>query len=301
MQIATMTSLIYSRRNTKEKVPFAESIHRLEKAGFSHMDLNLCGISRKENEFCLESWEAETEKLRKEAEDLGIRFIQSHAPYYPGKCFDPEAGEFNDHFQKMLLRSAEICHKMGIRYSVIHPVKDPRFPPEHKEAHLKITYELHRHFLEKCREYGISPAFENMPGQAAENRFGRSSEDLIMICDALQAYHTGICWDFGHGNLSFEDQTDEIPKMAGRITCVHVHDNRGKNDDHLMPFMGNIPWEKVLPAMKKTGFKSDLVLEVGQNGNMPDELKDESTMLCAHASRILIRMFEKQLGSKKME
>lgn len=292
MQIATMTSLIYSKRNTKEKVPFVESLQRLKRAGFSHIDLNLCGISRKENEFCFEKWEEETERLKEAVAALGITFVQSHAPYYPGKAFDPVAAEFNDHFEKMLLRSAEICHRMGIAYSVVHPIRDPRCPVENKETHLKMTYELHRRFLEKCAEYGIAPAFENMPGPAAENRFGRAADDLIMICDALSEYHTGVCWDLGHGNLSFEDQTIEIGKLTGRILCVHVHDNRGRSDDHLMPFMGNMPWETVLPAMRQTGFSNDLVLEVGQNGTMPDELKDESSMLCAHASRILIRMFE---------
>ena len=124
MQIATMTSLIYSKRNTKEKVPFVESLQRLKRAGFSHIDLNLCGISRKENEFCFEKWEEETEKLKEAAVALGITFVQSHAPYYRGKAFDPEAAEFNDHFEKMLLRSAEICHRMGIAYSVVHPIRE---------------------------------------------------------------------------------------------------------------------------------------------------------------------------------
>ncbi len=294
MQIATMTSLLYSKRNTKEKMPVVESLQRLKRAGFSHIDLNLCGISRKEMEFCWEDWEKETARLVETAEKLDIRFVQSHAPYYPGKCFDPEAAEFNAHFEKMLLRSAEICRRAGIVFAVVHPVRDPRFPAEDKEAHLKMTRELHRSFLEKCGEYGIAPAFENMPGPEQENRFGRTAGDLMLLCDALKEYHVGVCWDFGHGNLSFGDQTVEIEKLTGRILCVHVHDNRGKNDDHLMPFMGSIPWEKVLPAMRRTGFSNDLVLEVGQNGNMPDELKDESCLLCAHASRILIRLFEEQ-------
>ena len=172
--------------------------------------------------------------------------------------------------------------------------KSGRDTDKDKEAHLKMTRELHRSFLEKCGEYGIAPAFENMPGPEQENRFGRTAGDLMLLCDALKEYHAGVCWDFGHGNLSFGDQTVEIEKLTGRILCVHVHDNRGKNDDHLMPFMGSIPWEKVLPAMRRTGFSNDLVLEVGQNGNMPDELKDESCLLCAHASRILIRLFEEQ-------
>lgn len=291
MQIAAMTSVLYSKRNSAEKIPVIESVRRLKAAGFAHIDLNMSGMARNEQEFCGEDWKWQTDRLRNEAEKLGVTFVQSHAPYYAAG-HGMEREEYERYFERMLLRSVEISHMLGVHASVVHPAEGVNCAPEDKAAHLARTRKIHLSFMEKAKKLGIAPAYENMPDLAGTNRFCKGAVDLLMLCDAFRDYGAGVCWDFGHGNLSFADQCLEIAKLKGRILCVHTHDNKGKNDDHLMPFMGSIPWERVLPALKGTGFKNDLVLEVSQNAKMPDDLKDESTLLMAHASRLLLRMFE---------
>ena len=292
MQIAAMTSVFYSKRNTREKTPAAESVRRLKNAGFSHIDLNLCGMGRGEQEFCGDDWEKQAEALRNEAEKLGVTFVQSHAPYYREPADPADREEYGAYFERMLLRSASVSRIMGIRYSVVHPLEDPLADPTDKEAHLARTEKVHRAFMEKAAGSGIAPAFENMADKSRAGRFCAGADDLIMLCGAFAEYRAGVCWDFGHAHLSWDDQCGQIGRLAGRVLCVHTHDNKGKNDDHLMPFMGSIPWEAVLHAMRRTGFGNDLVLEVAQNANMPDELKDESALLMARASGLLIRMFE---------
>ncbi len=290
MQIAAMTSVIYSRRNTGEKVRAADAVRRLHAAGFDHLDLNLCGMARNENEFCGDDWEKQADEVRNTAEKLGVTFVQSHAPYISSGAA-AGSGE-KSFFERMLLRAADIIQIMGIGLTVVHPLQDPLFPPGDRAAHARLTRQVHRRFLDRIASRGVRPAFENMCGRDGRGRYCASSGDLTELCDDLSEYRPGICWDFGHANLSFADQCPEIERMAGRILCVHTHDNKGKNDDHLMPFIGTVPWERVLPALRKTGFSNDLVLEVAQNANMPDELKDMSTLLMAEASRILIGMFE---------
>jgi len=292
MQIAAMTSVFYSQRNNDSKIPAIESIRRLRKAGFFHIDLNLCGMSRGEQEFCGDNWKKQADLLRNEAEKLGVTFVQSHAPYYKNVQNQADKDEYEAYFKKMLLRSVDIIGMMGIRYSVVHPVQDIMALPEDKIAHLNRTRQIHLPFMEKARKLGIASAYENTIGRETPKGFCVGAEDLIMLCDAFKDFNAGVCWDFGHGNLSFEDQCTQISQLKGRVLCVHIHDNKGRNDDHVMPFMGNVPWEKVLPTMRKTGFSNELVLEVAQNANMPDELKHESTLLMAHASRLLIQMFE---------
>lgn len=290
MEIAAMTSLFYGQRNTAAKTPALESIRRLKKIGFSHIDLNLCGMARNENEFCRDDWREKTFELKEEAQRLGVTFVQCHSPYFVRKnaalvpCDDYDA-----YFKGMLARSLDIAHILSIPFAVVHPALVEDADAKQYDVQVKATVELHREFLEKAAALGIRPAFENCG-------FCRDGEDLNMLCDRLARYNAGVCWDIGHGNLKKTDQCADIASLKGRILCVHTHDNSGKNDDHLMPFFGNIAWEKVLPALRKAEFKNDLVLEVAQNKNLPEELRDPSTVLCAQASRILIDLFNREDG-----
>ena len=43
---------------------------------------------------------------------------------------------------------------------------------------------------------------------------------------------------------------------------THVHDNRGRTDDHLVPFEGTIDWAAALTAVQKVGFDGTLILEI---------------------------------------
>ena len=291
MQIAAMTTLFYTCRDKTEKIPFVESVRRLKAAGFSHIDLPLQSVAKNENEFCGDDWRARAEELRNEAEKLGVTFIQSHAPFYLGGTYQHEDEEGNRHFEERLLRTAEIAKICGVKYAVIHPVQDPLCPTPDKEAHLALTRKIHERYLEKAASLGLVPVFENLPDRKKDGRFSMGADDLLMICDAFKEYGPEICWDFGHGHLNYEDQRTEIAKLAGRIKCVHVHDNKGLSDDHLLPFTGKVPWEEVLPALRKAGYEGDLVLEIGA-GAMPDEFKDDFARLCARVSEKLICLYE---------
>lgn len=297
IQIATMTTLLWSKRHSTEKISVTESLCMLKDAGFRHFDLNLCAMGRNESEFCRDDWQFQADRVRNTAEKLGLSFVQSHAPYLssPENLRDIE---YMRYFHDMMIRSVTVSRMMGIDMTVVHPVNNPAAQNRDQDAHLRFTGEVYRDFLEACRKSGMRPAFENLTDKNRDGRFGSGAEDLIRICDFFRDCEAGVCWDFGHGHLSHDDECSEILKLKNRILCVHTHDNKGKNDDHLMPFLGNIDWERVLPAMLKTGFRNDLVLEVAQNANMPAEMRMESCRLCAHASELLIKLFRQAPDGK---
>lgn len=78
--------------------------------------------------------------------------------------------------------------------------------------------------------------------------------------------------------------------MSGLIRAVHIHDNFGKVDDHLLPFLGTVQWERVMPALRKAGYTGDLVLEVS-HGRMDDTLRDDSTQWSAKVCARLLALF----------
>jgi sugar phosphate isomerase/epimerase len=80
----------------------------------------------------------------------------------------------------------------------------------------------------------------------------------------------GICLDLGHANI--EGEILEILKQASsRLDHIHVHDNNGKEDSHLCPGQGSIPWDKVLDILEDKEFNGIATLELRDYSRGLDE------------------------------
>ena len=294
MKIASMTSSFYSCRDREGKITYNESIRRLKAAGFEHIDVNLASIDNELNMFCAEDWEKKAHELREEAEKIGVKFIQSHAPYNPRRSFKPFPPEYEGHFREMLMRGQKIAEICGVPNIVVHPLAKADAMMEDMDAHIRYNYEFYDEFLNACDKAGMYACFENLP-----LGYGQFAAQLLELVKAGNGHNVAVCWDFGHGELMYPQRTwsnayqsDAIRTLKGHIRAVHVHDNLGKDDNHLLPFLGVVKWEEVLPALKDTGFTGDLVLEVKQNAGMPYELMDDSAKFMGAVSKKLIDLFE---------
>jgi sugar phosphate isomerase/epimerase len=84
---------------------------------------------------------------------------------------------------------------------------------------------------------------------------------LVRVCeDDLDIDPPGICLDLGHAHL-LGDVIDAVETVSGFVTTTHVHDNRGRQDEHLLPFEGTIDWDGTLLALQKIGFDGVLMFE----------------------------------------
>ena len=45
-----------------------------------------------------------------------------------------------------------------------------------------------------------------------------------------------------------------------------MHDNRGRDDDHLVPFHGTIDWDVALMTMQKIGYEGTYLMELANTG-----------------------------------
>jgi sugar phosphate isomerase/epimerase len=76
----------------------------------------------------------------------------------------------------------------------------------------------------------------------------------------------GICLDFGHAHL-MGDVADAIETAAEHLVTTHVHDNRRRADDHLVPYQGTIDWPSALLMMQKIGYDGTYLMELAGTGN----------------------------------
>lgn len=75
----------------------------------------------------------------------------------------------------------------------------------------------------------------------------------------------GLCLDSGHCNLVDPPTFGLIEAFADRLCATHLHDNFGREDDHRLPFDGEIPWAEVAGMLSRIGYAKPLCLEVGRH------------------------------------
>ena len=106
--------------------------------------------------------------------------------------------------------------------------------------------------VEHAYKLGITIAFENTSFK----------QDLEYLLDNLKDYdNVGLCFDSGHYHVYFKDDFDLI-KYKDRIKCIHLHDNDGLSDQHIIPFDGNINWNNIMKQLDICNYKGPLTLEV---------------------------------------
>ena len=294
MRVGTMTSLFRGRRETPEYIGYIESIRRCHQAGFRVLDMNMCALSRRLTTLHEDNWKQQVDEIANEAAKLGMEFVQSHPPY-PGRLDidglnSPEGQQF---FKDMVLRAIEITKMLGGKWCVMHPVTDLTSETGDIEAQIAHNKKYYAQELELSAKLGVGLAFENMCDGPNRRRFCVTANELMALMDACNSEYVGICWDVGHANRMMDNQVPSILKLGDRIKALHIDDNRGKDDLHVLPFTGNIPWEDVMHALYVGGCKADLIFEIGTCGDkMPECLKDEAARLCYKVGEHLVSLYK---------
>ena len=81
--------------------------------------------------------------------------------------------------------------------------------------------------------------------------------------DQLDEACFGICLDTGHLNLKDKDQRNFILKAGKRLKALHIADNQGETDQHMMPYgRGNIDFDEVIRALREVDYEGLFNLEI---------------------------------------
>jgi sugar phosphate isomerase/epimerase len=97
------------------------------------------------------------------------------------------------------------------------------------------------------------------------NELSRAATLVHFVEEVLESGTAGICLDLGHARLE-GDVVDVIDIVSEHVSVVHAHDNRGRSDDHLVPFEGTLDWPGCMTALQKVGYEGPVILEVAAGG-----------------------------------
>ena len=110
-----------------------------------------------------------------------------------------------------------------------------------------------RRALDYATSKGVRVALENSPVMPFEKA-------VAEVCR-----ETEICLDVGHANLTEGGIAGFLEMFGSRISHVHLSDNYGEKDDHLVPGEGYISmedWRNIFQTLHGADFAGNIVFEI---------------------------------------
>ena len=102
-----------------------------------------------------------------------------------------------------------------------------------------------------------------------------SIDDLLYMIERVGSGNFGICLDTGHLNLTDKNHREFILKAGDKLKALHIADNEGVTDQHLMPFTaGNIDFSAIVKSLREIGYAGVFNLEIPGETRIPLELRD---------------------------
>lgn len=268
-----------------DQIGFEKGYQLIREAGFEGLDWNIdhgwngaevrkgilqnCVFEKSMDEI-MEYYAEELGYIRKN----NLTIDQAHAPF-------PAYVEGFEELDKRVIPIYEncirLCDAVGCPALVIHGISSPvdNFTFSREEL-IEKNLKLYEALIPVLQETKVVVCLENLfthrngicyPGICS------NPAEAVMLIDTLNEKAGkecfGFCFDVGHFNLFAKDFKKYIGMLGKRIKVLHIHDNSGKDDNHKMPFAGNICWKDFCDALKEIDYDNNLNFETFAQYHMP--------------------------------
>ena len=187
-------------------------------------------------------------------DSLDLKIISIHIGNAPGDIGSQDAKVRQEAIQ-WIEKSIEFCQILKPQYAGIHHggysenLSDDKIRDSVKRYIAESTGRIARF----ARKRGTSLLLETDLFRIKE---------VNQILDSVLEENVGILVDVGHcWHRAREEPSEVIREAANRLFLLHINDNNGKEDDHLIPGEGAINWGNILKALEKVSYKGIFMME----------------------------------------
>ena len=265
---------------------YEKGFEMVKKSGFDTIDINVNKYWKNEDSVFYKS---EDEMLthfadvKKICDNLELEIFQTHGLLT--SCVSDE--KLSEHIKwgaELMLKATSL---LGARYCVFHNVKlrewedistsDERMLLENKKFFQDFLTPL-------CKQYNVFFSLETHGKSTLKEGpvldFVGDARNLKKSFDSIESDYKSFCLDTGHSNEAHfygACNVVEAIKIFGKdIKTLHLHDNQGFYDSHLMPLVGAkgaIEWDKVFDTLEEVGYKGSYNWEISLScfGNYLDK------------------------------
>ena len=167
-----------------------------------------------------------------------------------------------------IVRELRLFEALGIKCAILHcdPMNDVEIEYDERR---KLNIEKLRMLDEMIKDIDVTICLENLGKQM------RGVDEIIEIIEELNSEKFGICLDTGHLNITGVDTQEEFIKKAGKhLKALHLHDNNGSSDQHILPYgRGKIDFDKLVSALKVIDYKGEFNFEIPGESSAPLYIK----------------------------
>ena len=119
-----------------------------------------------------------------------------------------------------------------------------------------------------AKQEGVTIALEN-------TNFGKFAmyetwQEWIKIATDLNDPTLRLTLDTGHAQIAGWDIAAVIRANTARIAQIHISDNKGAADDHLLPGDGVVNWQAIARAVRESDCRATWILESGPFSSAAD-------------------------------
>lgn len=199
--------------------------------------------------------DAEIAQIQRWFGELGLQVTDLHASAGREKAWATEREYERLAGVELVCNRLEMTARLESDVAVLHIPEEP----EDQTAGVAYWTRVRRSLddLQDCsRVTGTRIALEN----------GGTPQSWVPIAKVLAEYppdFVGLCYDCGHGNIS-GDGLDQLARHTDRLISLHLHDNDGTGDQHLLPFMGTVDWERLTRLISDSCYDKWVNLEVSE-------------------------------------
>lgn len=204
--------------------------------------------------------------------DRGLNLHSLHAPIFS----EPEGGRGGSpplsiaYLEKRLRiasmdeikRALEVAERLPFRYLILH------MGLEEEDWDLRkvdAAFTSVEHLSLFAKDYGVQILLENIPSELT------APDRLLQFIQYTRMETLRVCLDLGHAHLT-TGVTPAVQALKNYIASVHLHDNLGEKDDHLLPFEGTIDWKATMGDLRTVDGDPVLVFELRGDGTEPFDL-----------------------------
>jgi sugar phosphate isomerase/epimerase len=225
-----------------------DRMNAIRRAGFTAVNL-YTGICK----HLMQSASSETKRLRSQIRHRNLSVDWVHAPYVQPILYDAEIEKASVSVGA-LKHAVTIAAELEAQSLIVHPM-GIEFPKEVDQgACLDQLLNAFAILVDYGQEHGVQIAVENID----EPYSTRILKELFARIQDLT-----LCFDTGHAN-HWHTWDVYIPNYIERISALHIHDNHGQSDQHLIPGDGKIDFTAFFKTLKSQGYNGYLGLECVQ-------------------------------------
>ena len=245
--------------NTKDP---EEAILAFEKDGLTHIEL-----SHEHSATLLERGEDHIAEGKKFAE-----FLKAHGISAPQGHLDfPTRLVTDENYVPSLVREIEMFEAIGIKCAVLHIDPIDVEKADYRDRIEKNIVKI-RQLCDLIEHVDITLCLENLCTTIIDVK------DLLEIIERVGSDRLGITLDTGHLNIMKANTQGDFIRKAGKyLKALHVHDNDGSCDQHMIPFgRGNIDWKDFMAGLRDIDYNGLFNFEIpGDSHHCPVELKHD--------------------------